>query len=87
MITCKSFLVANCIFMATDNLADVDCELGEWTYWSRCTCRNTEKSKRRKRIHRRKNNGKECPSPLKMTETCDPDYCPGLVFQNDIPKS
>lgn len=75
-----SFFIVNHTLMVTDQVADRDCELGEWSYWSRCTCRNTERSKRRKRIRRQKNNGKECMGPLEITEQCDPDYCPGLVL-------
>ena len=79
--------IVNHTFMVTDQMADGDCALGEWSYWSRCTCRNTERSKRRKRIRRQNNNGKECTGPLEITERCDPDYCPGLIFYINTLKS
>ena len=69
--------------MLIDN-SPVDCVWGEWTYWSRCTCRDTEKTKTRRRVPKAVNGGKECSGSSKQTEKCNPDYCPGPILKIKI---
>ena len=74
------------LFYCVD-LSPVDCKWGEWSFWSRCTCRNTEKTKRRKPQRENRNGGKECSGPAEKQEKCNPDYCPGLIINMYINNS
>ena len=59
----------------------MDCKWGEWTFWSRCTCRNMEKTKTRRKKRKAQNGGQECEGSSFKTESCDPDHCPGNVIK------
>ena len=71
------------IFILTNWRHLVDCKVGNWKPWGKCsvTCGGGTKKRGREVIREAKNAGASCPG-LEETEVCNTEECPGTLFSS-----
>ena len=64
-----------------DFFCSVDCEVEDWSSWTKCsaTCGGGTKTRGRGVVQEATNGGAVCPA-LEEKESCNTDQCPGYFF-------